>query len=398
MRFRASLQGRSLSERSQSSATTMDDLDAMFSAIDGIGNKANAMVDFTKMGGAAAGKATAPATKRASVPKKPPQGGKGGGKATAAGPAKDKEKKIPSASEIRDAALIHEFKQIDTNGDGSLSIDELFEGLQRRCWEQDEVSVLFTKLDANRDGLISLEEFLVGMKGGRLLSMANFIPFADFKRQGRIPRRGHKENFEHPTTGQPNTNLCRPRSTFDERFTVFFFISHRWLSPGGAAGHPDNQENSKFELIVEAVDKIMDSNPMLGEGCQAAIWIDFGCVDQDLENPADELNELHEIIAQCDVLLTPVHDPMHAEWELPTTIMDWYKEYKAGLQVANLEPQTSLRTPKFPGLQCFPHHLNSRATPTLIWREVTTVTRFLHHSTQTHFRSIGGGRGAWSRR
>lgn len=242
------------------------------------------------------------------------------------------EKKGPSARVVRDAALIHEFNQIDANGDGTLSIDELFEGLQRRCWEQDEISVLFTKLDAYGDGLVTMEEFLAGMKGGRLLSMANFISFVDFKREGRIPIRSHKEDFEHPATGQRNSCLCRPRGTFDEERTIFFFISHRWLSPGGAEGHPDDKDGSKFELIVEAVERIMSSHPMLDDESEAAIWIDFGCVGQDLENPADELNELHEIIAQCDVLLTPVHDPNHDEWALPATIMDWYEEYKAGLE------------------------------------------------------------------
>jgi hypothetical protein len=158
---------------------------------------------------------------------------------------------------------------------------------------------------------------------------ANFILFEDFKREGVIPRRGHTEGFKHPLTGQLNRNLCRPRSTFDKKITCFVFVSHRWLSPGGRDGHPDDKDGSKFKLIVEAVEKLVKSQPMKGDHCQVAVWIDFGCVDQDLENPAEELNELYDIIAQCDVLLTPVHDPEHAEWEPPSVWNEYYKEYKA---------------------------------------------------------------------
>ena len=159
---------------------------------------------------------------------------------------------------------------------------------------------------------------------------ANFILFEDFKREGVIPRRGHTEGFRHALTGQTNRNLCRPRSTFDQKITLSCFVSHRWLSPGGRDGHPDDKDGSKFKLIVEAVEKLLRSKPMKVDDCQVAIWIDFGCVDQDLENPAEELNELHEIIAQCDVVLTPVHDPEHAEWEYPELgWTDHYKQYQA---------------------------------------------------------------------
>jgi hypothetical protein len=158
---------------------------------------------------------------------------------------------------------------------------------------------------------------------------ANFIPFEDFKREGVIPRRGHTEGFKHALTGQTNRNLCRPRSTFNQKIAFSCFVSHRWLSPGGKDGHPDDKDGSKFKLIVEAVEKLLLSKPMKGDKCEVALWIDFGCVDQDLENPAEELNELHEIIAQCDVLLTPVHDPEHAAWEIPAVWTDHYKQYQA---------------------------------------------------------------------
>jgi hypothetical protein len=166
----------------------------------------------------------------------------------------------------------------------------------------------------------------------RARAEACFICFEDFKREGMIPRRGHKEGFKHPLTGQPNRNLFRTRSRFKAKRTLFIFVSHRWLSPGrrGLDGHPDDKDGSKFKLIVEAVEKLLLSKPMIADDCQVALWIDFGCVDQDLENPAEELNELHEIIAQCDALLTPVHDPEHGDWQYPPLgWSDHYAEYEA---------------------------------------------------------------------
>ncbi len=158
---------------------------------------------------------------------------------------------------------------------------------------------------------------------------AVFIPFEDLKRHGVIPRRGHNEGFKHALTGQANAELCRPKSSFDASKTLFLFVSHRWLSPGGADGHPDNREGVKHALIVEAVEKLLRGKHMKAEDWVVAVWIDYGCVDQDLENPAAELDELHEIIAQVDVVLTPVYDPGHADWEYPRKWFDFHSDYRA---------------------------------------------------------------------
>ena len=160
-------------------------------------------------------------------------------------------------------------------------------------------------------------------------AQANFVDFEEFKKYGQIPRRGHNEDFVHPKTGQRNKNMFHLRSYFDATMTLFIFVSHRWLRPGGADGHPDDEGGSKYKLIVEAVEKLLLSKPMLAKDCKVALWIDYACVDQDLENPAKELDELHEIIAQCDVLLTPVHDPNHAQWDSRPTVSGWYVDYKA---------------------------------------------------------------------
>ena len=39
--------------------------------------------------------------------------------------------------------------------------------------------------------------------------------------------------------------------------------------------------------------------------------------------------QLGALIQRCDLLLTPVHDPGHKQWALPTAVRNWYEEYKA---------------------------------------------------------------------
>ncbi|EKX33084.1 hypothetical protein GUITHDRAFT_120744 [Guillardia theta CCMP2712] len=56
-----------------------------------------------------------------------------------------------------------EFKRLDTNGDGVLTAEELFDGLKHRLG-QDELSELFDNIDVNGDGLISQDEYVEARK------------------------------------------------------------------------------------------------------------------------------------------------------------------------------------------------------------------------------------------
>ena len=63
-------------------------------------------------------------------------------------------------------AFAHEaravFEALDTDGDGSLSPEEVRVGLREFGVEGDEVDVLFKLLDADGDGAIDLDEFIAG--------------------------------------------------------------------------------------------------------------------------------------------------------------------------------------------------------------------------------------------
>ena len=78
---------------------------------------------------------------------------------------------------------------------------------------------------------------------------ASFIDFEDFKAHGSIPRLGSGGKRGHGTSHTANGgSLCRHHTAFNRQTTAFVFISHRWCEDG----LPDNEQNDKFELIVEA--------------------------------------------------------------------------------------------------------------------------------------------------
>jgi hypothetical protein len=54
------------------------------------------------------------------------------------------------------------------------------------------------------------------------------------------------------------------------------------------------------------------------------------CIDQDSENPAEQLNgSLSKIIGSCDFMVTPIHDPEWKNWSDGSEIKDAYVDYKA---------------------------------------------------------------------
>ena len=107
-------------------------------------------------------------------------------------------------------------------------------------------------------------------------SIAHFIPLDALVSHGRLPRRGRDEGFRHPLTGQPNANLGKRYDDFDTLRTAYVFVSHRWNRPGqGASGHPDDDANHKYQLILEAVKKLSGTAASpIPEGFQVAVWLE----------------------------------------------------------------------------------------------------------------------------
>lgn len=158
-----------------------------------------------------------------------------------------------------------------------------------------------------------------------------FVRLDKLRAHGSLPRFGSQPDFVHPVTGEPNVNLCQPREEFDEARTFFVFISHRWARPGqGARGHPDDSDHSKFHLVLDALDMLRNLSKAspVPQDLEVAVWMDYCCIDQD-GAPASELNNLGNLIAACDALITPIIDPDHSQWDYPELWSDYFAEYCA---------------------------------------------------------------------
>lgn len=234
----------------------------------------------------------------------------------------------PTALEQADAA----FERADTNGDGVLSKGELAKFLLcESSFDHDDLSGLFQSLDTDGDSNVSKAEWRAGFVKWLHPDVVpvRFVPYEALKAHGRLPRYGStKGEFVHPVTGEGNGNLCRHVATFDHEHTFFIFISHRWARPGnGAAGHPDDAEGRKYELILEGLARLCGGpRTVVPEGFEVAVWVDYCCIDQD-GAPASELDNLGNLVSMCDAVLTPVVDEAHEEWECPTTWSDYFRQY-----------------------------------------------------------------------
>jgi len=227
------------------------------------------------------------------------------------------------------------FQVFDPDGSGVICREDFVQILTRDGFEgsmpltRAGAEAIFTYLDTDASGLLTYTELAdiwapPGWRGAR------FVPLSKLRQHGCIPRRGSRDGFVHRLTGQPNCNLCVSKATFDARKTCFCFVSHRWLRPGnGETGHPDDEQNSKFALILAFCEALCaGAASPVPEDFEVALWIDFACINQDTD-PREDLSHLHEIIAGCDIIFTPVVDPGYTRWSYPSQVFSWLRDYQS---------------------------------------------------------------------
>eukprot|EP00808_Paulinella_micropora_P002615 g83051.t1 len=69
-------------------------------------------------------------------------------------------------------------------------------------------------------------------------------------------------------------------------------------------GHPDHEDNSKFRLLLEGVERLCKRIAPTLPLENVFLWVDY-CINQD-SAPASELDNLTGIVHECDVLFTPL--------------------------------------------------------------------------------------------
>jgi len=234
------------------------------------------------------------------------------------------------------------FSNLDTNRDGRVSLEEYLNGMSKQSGgqllsqathdqgrepERSAADKAEVEADSNESakaqptgyaeqggsdahgaggkaqvGMLSAFQATKGIK---------FLPFQKVLDFGRIPR-----SSEGLTVQAAELE--------DDTFKIF--VSHRWLSPwwpgapfpppglahtrdGKDEGHPDRTGHPKYELLVAALRRMQADGWIPKDDDKVALWIDFACIDQDGENPADELNEsMIRLVGLCDMVMTPVVD------------------------------------------------------------------------------------------
>lgn len=105
------------------------------------------------------------------------------------------------------------------------------------------------------------------------------------------------------------------------------FVAELSSIPGRADfSHPDNREHEKYDLCVDAVQKILEN--MVSDRVKTAyLWIDFSCATREIKNSSDVI--LDKVLEVSDLMLTPLVDPQHATWQLSAGVVDHFVDYKA---------------------------------------------------------------------
>eukprot|EP00993_Chasmostoma_nieuportense_P000734 NODE_1675_length_1416_cov_86.633825_g1590_i0.p1 GENE.NODE_1675_length_1416_cov_86.633825_g1590_i0~~NODE_1675_length_1416_cov_86.633825_g1590_i0.p1 ORF type:complete len:405 (+),score=96.12 NODE_1675_length_1416_cov_86.633825_g1590_i0:50-1264(+) len=146
-----------------------------------------------------------------------------------------------------------------------------------------------------------------------LLAPMKLLPFEAFSKLGSIPR--------------SNSAKTEDYSKVEGRKACIIFVSHRWLRPSlnPSQAHPDDPQNRKYKLILDAVGKLKTTLT-----CDIYLWLDFACIDQDdSKMKLNGILSLPGYIERCHLTLTPIVDLSFEDWfdSLPTIIPNYWTHY-----------------------------------------------------------------------
>ncbi|OLN85665.1 hypothetical protein CCHL11_08283 [Colletotrichum chlorophyti] len=123
-----------------------------------------------------------------------------------------------------------------------------------------------------------------------------FMWYSEFVEFNRLPRSsdGLAREFDsakHERSGQVAEKVV--------------FISYRWINKAPGAKSPDDDNNTQYRRMINAIEGFLQLNPSVNRET-LGIWMDHACVDQD--DPNAGVSALPMIIAQCDAMISLVDD------------------------------------------------------------------------------------------
>jgi hypothetical protein len=157
-----------------------------------------------------------------------------------------------------------------------------------------------------------------------ILSTIRLIKFKDLKSLKTFPRNPESRELTLPLEEMTIERYNK---------SLVIFVSHCWLrSREGSEGwdgkpHPDTVDGEKYRLCVNGIDQILCTLAPGMEDCY--LWLDYGCIDQDNGDPAEQLKYLDKIMQVCDCIFTPIYDGHHKDWNFPSNEDNIFDAYKS---------------------------------------------------------------------
>jgi len=220
------------------------------------------------------------------------------------------------------------------------AIDPSDDELSEHGQQEDEQNIDITMTMPTTQDTKESQSPLTRSKGIRFISFNNFrLNFKENKPRHELTRCPDNSDILVDVAEDPE---------FSRENSLMVFVSHCHLASFNGKGkngtvvseahkknwrstgpHPDNRENEKFQLLVEAIDLMWKTMAPGMNDCY--IWMDYCCLDQN-KKPRKEIEtqKLSEIMKLCDCILTPIVDHNHEDWEYSSSVIpDWIKDYKS---------------------------------------------------------------------